>query len=83
MAYSIRYKRSVANDLRHLSRKAKGRLLGKVEKALSSEPQRYPQLKGDYVGLRRLRVGNYRVIYALTETDVLVLRIGHRREVYR
>ena len=42
-------------------------------------------MKGDRRGLRRLRVGTYRIIYEVLE-DALVLlaiRIGHRREVYR
>ena len=83
MAYSISYKRSVAKDLKHISKQDKNRILDRVEQALSSDPYRYPQLKGDYAGLRRLRVGNYRVIYAITAMDVLVLRIGHRQDVYR
>jgi mRNA interferase RelE/StbE len=36
-------------------------------------------------GLLRLRVGDYRIIYRVAERDltVLVLKIGHRRDVYR
>jgi mRNA interferase RelE/StbE len=41
-------------------------------------------LKGEE-GLLRLRVGDYRIIYRVAERDllVLVLKIGHRRDVYR
>ncbi|MBI4447235.1 MAG: type II toxin-antitoxin system RelE/ParE family toxin [Acidobacteria bacterium] len=39
-------------------------------------------MKGDFAGLFRLRVGDYRVIYARTDEGYLVLRIGHRRDVY-
>ena len=82
MAYRITYKRSVARDLAHLDKPTQRRILDKIEAELSSDPLRYPALKGSYAGLRR-RVGDYRVIYALLEEEVLVLRIGHRREVYR
>lgn len=36
-------------------------------------------------GLYRIRVGDYRIIYKIQDTNmvVLVVRIGHRREVYR
>ena len=34
-------------------------------------------IKGQFAGLRKYRVGDYRVIYAIIEKDVLVLRIGH------
>ena len=40
---------------------------------------------GKGIGLRRLRVGTYRVVYRIQEqrVSVLVIRIGHRSEVYR
>ncbi|MBI2461001.1 MAG: type II toxin-antitoxin system RelE/ParE family toxin, partial [Candidatus Rokubacteria bacterium] len=40
-------------------------------------------LSGEFAGLYRLRVRDYRVIYARTDEGYLVLRIGHRRDVYR
>jgi mRNA interferase RelE/StbE len=42
-------------------------------------------LKGEFEGLRRLRVGHYRVVYEWQRSElvILVVRIGHRREVYR
>ena len=41
--------------------------------------------KGTSRGLRRLRVGGYRVIYEVLNDAliVLVVRVGHRREIYR
>jgi len=42
-------------------------------------------LKGDFSGLRRIRVGDYRIIYEINETKivVLVLRVAQRKEAYR
>ena len=54
-----------------------------VEKDLSRKADAYPLLKGKWAGLRKYRVGDYMVIYAILESEVLVLRIGHRRDVYR
>ncbi len=41
-------------------------------------------LKGDYWGLYRLRVGNYRVVYKMEREKliILIVRVGHRREIY-
>lgn len=57
-------------------------MLRGVEKSLIEEGRRGESLSGEFAGLFRLRVGDYRVIYALTDEGYLVLRIGHRREVY-
>jgi mRNA interferase RelE/StbE len=40
-------------------------------------------LKGKFSGLRKYRVGEYRVIYVIIEKDVIILRIGDRKEVYK
>jgi len=83
LAARIDYKASVGGDLRRLGRTAAARVLRKIEKALVAEGQRGDALTGEFAGLYLLRVGDYRVIYARTDEGYLVLRIGHRREVYR
>ncbi len=83
MPVRVEYKASVEKDLRKLSPTAAARLLQKLERALVSEGQTGESLSGEFAGLYRLRVGDYRVIYVRTDEGYLVLRIGHRREVYR
>ena len=53
--------------------------------SLASGPYHGKPLTGDKQGCYSLRHGDYRVIYAVYERSrtVLVIRIGHRREVYR
>ena len=50
---------------------------------LAEKPTMLPALKGKFKGMRRMRVGNYRVIYVIIEDVVLVLRIHHRKDVYK
>ena len=42
-------------------------------------------MKGENLGLRRLRVGDYRIVYEVLDGElvVLVVRIAQRWEVYR
>ena len=35
------------------------------------------------LGTYRFRIGSYRVIFDLEESDVVVLKVGHRKEIYR
>ena len=82
MAFDIGYKKSVAKDLARLGKTEARRVLDKIENDLATRADTYPLLKGRFAGLRKLRVGDYRVIFAILNEQVLVLRIGHQREVY-
>ena len=81
MAFEITYKKSVQKDLARLGKAEARRVLDKIEKDLSARADGYPILKGQFAGLRKLRVGDYRVIFAILGPQVLVLRIGHRSEI--
>jgi mRNA interferase RelE/StbE len=39
-------------------------------------------LRDSRLGSYRLRVGDYRIIFDLEGSDIVVLRIGHRRDIY-
>jgi mRNA interferase RelE/StbE len=83
LAYKILYKKSVQRDLKKLGKREARRILDQLEAELSKKPDSYPVLKGEFAGLRKFRVGDYRIIYSLMDENVVVLRIGHRREVYK
>jgi mRNA interferase RelE/StbE len=72
----------VHRDLKKLDKQEASNILDQIENDLSEHPASFPVLKGKFSGLRKYRVGDYRVIYVILEADVVVLRIGHRREVY-
>ena len=82
MEYKITYKKSVIRDLKKINKSDLKKIISKIEKELSNKSGSYPALKGGFAGLRKLRVGNYRVIYAILDKEVLILRVGHRKEVY-
>ena len=82
MAYNITYKKSVGKDIGNLGKAEARRILNTIEKDFAVRANQHPILKGQFTGLRKLRVGDHRVIFAILGQDVLVLRIGHRREIY-
>lgn len=83
MAYNIVYKKSVHRDLKKLSKPEAKRILDLIDRELIKKPESNPVLKGQFAGLRKYRVGDYRVIYALIGSDLLILRIGDRKNVYK
>ena len=82
MVYRVDYKSSVTRDLKKIDKSQIGRLLDKLEEVLSENPNAGSSLKGQYQGLFKYRIGDYRVIYAKTTDGVLVLRIRHRGKDY-
>lgn len=83
MAYNITFKKSVAKDLKRTGRQEADRILKKLSSELSIKADQFPELQGPFAGLRKYRIGNYRIIYAIIQGAVLVLRIQHRKDVYR
>ena len=59
------------------------RILDQIEEELSRKADACPVLKGQFAGLRKFRIGDYRVIYAILGNEAIVLRIGHRKDVYK
>jgi mRNA interferase RelE/StbE len=61
------------------------RLTGAIELlSIDPRPPGAVMLRGGDRGRWRVRVGDYRIVYAIEDGDlvVLVLRVAHRREVY-
>ena len=70
-------------DLPGISVKARARVMRALEGRVSAEPTRFGKpLRQTLRGLWSLRVGDYRIVYAIKGEEVWVLRIWHRREVY-
>lgn len=83
MKYNVEYKASVFHDLKKLDKKVAKRILNKTEKILSQNPGKGIPLKGQFEGLFKIRIGDYRVVYVKKRDAVLILRIGHRKKVYQ
>jgi mRNA interferase RelE/StbE len=89
-AWKVRYKRSVAADVRRLDASTRLRVRAAIEQRLAADPRAGKRLSGlrereTRRPLWSLRVGDYRVIYAFSESElwVLVVRVGPRGGVYR
>jgi len=83
LSYKIAFKKSVSRDLKKIERDQVKRILRKSEEDLPEKAESFPVLTGKFAGLRKFRIGEYRIIYTLIEDTALILRISHRRESYR
>ena len=83
MSFKIAFKKSVARDLKRIDQDQADRILKKIETELPEKAETFPILSGKFSGLRKFRIGDYRVIYSIIGDTALILRISHRREIYR
>ena len=83
MGYNITFKKTVGKDLKRISKQNAKRILDKIDEEFIKHPDRYPVLTGPFAGLRKFRIGDYRVIFAIMDSDVLILRIQNRKDVYK
>ena len=87
MTWTVEFDDRAAKELRKLDKQAQSEILKYFRERISSDedPRRFGKpLSRDKVGLWRYRVGNYRIICTIEDDKliVLVLRIGHRKDVY-
>jgi mRNA interferase RelE/StbE len=82
--FELRFKPSVAKDLRGLPRPQVRRILARID-ALRDEPRPAGCEKLTAQELYRVRQGVYRIVYAIDDSRVIVevVKVGHRRDVYR
>lgn len=85
MLYEIEFAPRAIKDLSSIPRKDQLRIHDKIDAlAAAPRPSGVKKLHGEY-NLYRIRVGNWRIIYQIEDKKVLILilKIGHRKEIYR
>lgn len=83
--YKVIWKDKAEEDLAKIDRVMAKKIKDKMKNYLVKNPQQLGEpLTGQYKGYYRYRVSDYRVIYEIQETKllILVIKVGHRREVY-
>jgi len=82
--YELRFKNSVINDLRALPRSDVAKVLERID-ALRDDPRPPGSERLSAQERYRVRQGSYRILYEIEDQQVVVtvVKVGHRREVYR
>jgi mRNA interferase RelE/StbE len=82
--FELRLKPSVAKDLHGIPQEDVRRILARIE-TLRENPRPPGSEKLSGQERYRVRQGNYRILYTVADAEVVVeiVKIGHRREVYR
>ena len=77
------HKKVVQEDIPRLGENTRRAIKKAIETRLTEMPELYGKpLRKSLAGYRKLRVGNYRVIFKIRGMEVRILIIAHRKEVY-
>lgn len=83
-AYEIFFRESVWKELKKVPKADLKKILSRIEQlGTDPRPVGYEKLTGHE--LYRIRQGNYRIVYTIQDNEltVWVVKVGHRKEVYR
>ena len=88
MKWKVLYHPEVMEDLEAVGPSAARRIMRSIDDKLTRAPLQFGSgLTGNLASFRKLRIGDYRVVYRVREKDVIVfvLTVGPRRdkEVYK
>jgi mRNA-degrading endonuclease RelE of RelBE toxin-antitoxin system len=79
----IRFHPNIWEEVRAIEQGAALNILAAIHRYAATGAGRVKPLSGDFEGLLRLRVGNYRVFFDETEDTITIHRVRDRREAYR
>lgn len=84
VAYKLFFKKSVQKDFDSIPKKDLKRILSRIE-SLSEDPRPKGCEKLTGQERYRLRQGQYRIVYSIQDDEltVWVVKVGHRKDVYR
>lgn len=80
--YKLYYTKSAFKDIRKLDAVARKKVKSKLELFSKYPLSHARRLTDPALGKFRWRVGDYRVVFDLKGSKIIILRVGHRKEVY-
>jgi len=85
LSYRIEIKRSAAKALKKIPKANRKRIVDKIDSLAESPPNPdTTKMKGNDP-FHKVRLGDYRIVYEIQEDVlvILVIKIGHRKDIYR
>jgi mRNA interferase RelE/StbE len=82
-SWEIKWEKGAYKALKNMPADLKKRIFSKVDE-LKEDPYKGGELKYNLSSLRRIYIGDYRIIYSLRENElvILIIKAGHRKEIY-
>lgn len=83
MSFKLVYTKKAVKDIQSLDNNVKKRI-GKALIRYRANPLKKAEKLTDFAfGTYKFRIGDYRVIFDIEDKDIVILRVGHRKEIYK
>lgn len=82
MTYRIIYTRRAQKDISKLAPEIRENIGNALEKYSDSPLDFARKMVDSELGTYRFRVGDYRIIFDIEDANIVVLRVGHHRDIY-
>lgn len=81
--YRVVFTQRALKDWDNIDKATQDRIATKL-KEYAKEPLRYARkLMHPKIGTYRFKIGDYRVVFDIDDENIVILRIGHRKSIYR
>jgi len=83
--FNFEFKKKAAKEVDKLPPQIRERILEKLKfYSLQENPLRFAEKLKDYrLGEYRFRVGDYRILFDLEDSKITILKVGHRKDIYK
>lgn len=85
MSFEFIFTKKAVSDMAHMDTVVKKRVAKKIQQLTVYDELTAiaKPLSGNLIGLHRIRIGQYRLICEILKDEVVVLRVQHRKDIYR
>lgn len=82
--YALKYHQLVREDIKKIDTTVRKRIKKALETKLTSRPETFGiPLRKSLKGYRKLRVGDYRILFKIAKTTVYIIAIMYRSDIYQ
>jgi len=81
--YRILLTKRALKDLEKIDAETKTRIGNKLKILINDPLGNSRKLSNPLIGIFRFRVGDYRIIFDMEKENIIILRIGHRKDIYK
>ena len=81
--FKVLFTQRALRDWENLDKETQNRIAAKLKEYAKDPFKHARKLTHPKIGTYRFRIGDYRVIFDIDDGNIVVLRVGHRKEIYR